>query len=178
MCLQGEMWVNIHDTKGFMNGFCVTINAIMFMNNNSFKLSIKACFSTVLWFLKNHFSSKMRLYLNLKQNLVQIPAWNLWEARKRKHIIQKEVHKLQRKCPLRSWFVIDRCLKWLEENNFNVKETKITIPKMFSGSVEVHLQFFDCFYLFKFLNFLFSFVIFLFLFFILLISFYKKRNNF
>ena len=62
-------------------------------------------------------------------------AWNLWEVRKRKHIMQKEVHKLQRKCQeeikcvipisvalmVRHWSL----LEVTEENNFSGKETKI-----------------------------------------------------
>ena len=88
-------------------------------------------------------------------------AWNLWEVRKRKHIMRKEVHKLQRKCQeeikcvipvsialmVRHWSLLEVA----EENNFSVKETKIIIPNMFSGSAEVHFQFFDCF-LFYFYN--------------------------
>ena len=46
MCVRRKNGINSHAENGFMNGFYVIANDIIFMmSNSSFKLSTKACFS-------------------------------------------------------------------------------------------------------------------------------------
>jgi hypothetical protein len=55
-----KMGENIHDANGFMKGFCVTTNLMMFMmSNNSFKQLTKHDFSGIfLMILESHFYKK------------------------------------------------------------------------------------------------------------------------
>ena len=51
MCVRRKNGINSHAENGFMNGFYVISNDIIFMMSNSlFKLSTKACFFSMVGF--------------------------------------------------------------------------------------------------------------------------------
>ena len=85
----------------------------------------------------------------------------MWKVCKRKHIMQKEVHKLQRKLLVScTGFICDYCQSDFKKNN------SALIIKAISGKNEnIHLQLYFCFgcsYFFNFLWFIYIYIIFLF----------------